>query len=88
MLTGHSLLIKILDWREKHLSEKTFVFLLATAVGLLSGCGAFVLKRLISLGLAYPDFAFSDWVRQLCPIADTCRRYCLDRNILSVCSKG
>ena len=34
MLTGHSLLIKILDWREKHLSEKTFVFLLATAVGL------------------------------------------------------
>ncbi|WP_304644627.1 chloride channel protein [uncultured Duncaniella sp.] len=48
MLTGHSLLIKILDWREKHLSEKTFVFLLATAVGLLSGCGAFVLKRLIS----------------------------------------
>ena len=48
MLTGDSLMIKILNWREKHLSEKTFVFLLATAVGLLSGCGAFVLKRMIA----------------------------------------
>lgn len=48
MLTGHSLMIKILNWREKHMSEKTFVFLLATAVGLLSGCGAFVLKRMIA----------------------------------------
>lgn len=35
-------------WRERNLSEKAFVFLLASVVGLLAGTGAFVLKRLVA----------------------------------------
>ncbi len=35
-------------WRRRNLSEKAFVFLLASLVGLLAGTGAFVLKRLVA----------------------------------------
>ncbi len=38
---------RILDWRRRHISDKAFIFILATLVGLLSGAGAFVLKFLI-----------------------------------------
>lgn len=44
----HRTLERFLVWRKGHLSDKAFVFILATAVGLLSGVGAFVLKRLIA----------------------------------------
>lgn len=36
------------SWRKNHLSDKTFVLLLAGVVGLLTGVGAFVMKRLVA----------------------------------------
>lgn len=38
---------RILEWRRHHISDKAFLFILATVVGLLAGAGAFLLKFLI-----------------------------------------
>lgn len=43
----HGRFAGFLLWRRRNLSEKAFVFLLASLVGLLAGTGAFVLKRLV-----------------------------------------
>lgn len=40
--------IRLLAWREKHMSEKTLVLLLALAVGVISGFAALLLKFIIS----------------------------------------
>lgn len=40
--------MRMLVWREKHISEKTFVLMLALVVGILSGFAALLLKFLIS----------------------------------------
>lgn len=42
-------LVKLLAWREKHISERTFVMLLALVVGIISGFAALLLKFIISL---------------------------------------
>ena len=39
---------RFLAWRETHISDKAFLFILATVVGLLAGTGAFILKRLVA----------------------------------------
>ncbi|MCM1075882.1 MAG: chloride channel protein [Bacteroides sp.] len=39
---------KFVEWRAAHLSEKAFVFILGGVVGVLSGVGAFILKRLVA----------------------------------------
>ena len=39
--------MKLLVWRERHIKEKTFVIILALAVGILGGIAALVLKWLI-----------------------------------------
>ena len=39
--------MKLLMWRERHIKEKTFVIILALAVGILGGVAALVLKWLI-----------------------------------------
>lgn len=39
---------RLLAWRRRNLSDKAFVFILATGVGLLSGFGAFLLKRMVA----------------------------------------
>ena len=41
--------MNFLEWREKHVSEKTFMMFLALIVGVLGGLAAMVLKMLISL---------------------------------------
>jgi CIC family chloride channel protein len=41
--------LKMLMWREKHISEKTFVVILALVIGIASGLAAVLLKYLISL---------------------------------------
>ncbi len=40
--------MKLLAWREKHISEKTFVVMLALVIGIASGLAAVLLKFLIS----------------------------------------
>ncbi|MDE6358596.1 MAG: chloride channel protein, partial [Duncaniella sp.] len=39
--------MRLLEWREKHIKEKTFVSILALMVGLFAGFAALVLKWLI-----------------------------------------
>lgn len=45
----HELMMKFVLWREKHISERKFVLVLAFMVGIFSGCAALVLKYLIHL---------------------------------------
>lgn len=42
------LFYRFLEWRRRNVSEKAFIFILATIVGLLSGTAAFVLKTMIN----------------------------------------
>lgn len=51
-----SAFMKLLMWRERHIKEKTFVSILALAVGILGGLAALVLKWLIH---AISDFLTS-----------------------------
>ena len=39
--------MKMLQWREKHITERNFVLILALVVGLLSGFAALLLKLII-----------------------------------------
>ena len=41
------ILLRFLRWRQRHMSEKTFVLILALVVGILCGFAALVLKSLI-----------------------------------------
>lgn len=45
----HSLWMRFLIWRERHIKEKTFVIILSLIVGLLAGLAAMTLKWLIHL---------------------------------------
>lgn len=47
--TSQNLFIRLLVWREKHISEKTFVVFLALLVGTFGGFAALLLKELIHL---------------------------------------
>ena len=47
--TSQNLFMRLLVWREKHISEKTFVVFLALLVGTLGGFAALLLKELIHL---------------------------------------
>lgn len=38
----------LLEWRRNNISDKAFIFILATGVGLLCGCCAFLLKAMIA----------------------------------------
>ncbi len=42
-----NLLMKIIQWRENHINEKTFLLILAFVIGILSGFAALLLKFLI-----------------------------------------
>lgn len=44
----HSILHRFLHWRQNHISDTAFLFIVATLTGLLAGFGAFVLKRMIA----------------------------------------
>ena len=44
----NSLLMRVLQWREKHITEKSFLLILAFVVGILSGFAALLLKFLIA----------------------------------------
>ena len=39
--------LKVLQWREKHIKEKTFIMILALIVGVAGGFAALLLKDLI-----------------------------------------
>ena len=41
--------ISVLNWREKHISERTFIVILAIIIGLCSGLAAVLLKFLIKV---------------------------------------
>ena len=43
----HDFWLKVLLWREKHISEKTLVVILSLFVGVMAGLAAMVLKWLI-----------------------------------------
>lgn len=45
----HDMIFNFMRWRERHVSEKTFVMILALIVGLLCGLAAMLLKFLIHL---------------------------------------
>lgn len=45
----NTILMNVLTWRENHISERTFLLILAFVIGLLSGFAALLLKFLISL---------------------------------------
>jgi len=47
--TSQNLFMRLLVWREKHISEKTFVVFLALLVGTFGGFAALLLKELIHL---------------------------------------
>lgn len=61
------------EWRARHLSEKAFVFILATIVGIVAGFGAFLLKRLIAAVSGFLTSFFhpasSNWLLLLIPVA-------------------
>lgn len=61
------------SWRTRHLSEKAFVFILATFVGIVAGLGAFLLKRLIAAVSGFlASFLRADsanWLLLLIPLA-------------------
>ena len=42
-------ILRILDWREKYISERTFLLWLALVTGVVSGFAALLLKWLIHL---------------------------------------
>lgn len=46
---ANRLLMRVLTWREDHISERTFLLILAFVVGVLSGFAALLLKFLISI---------------------------------------
>lgn len=46
---ANRLLMRILTWREDHISERSFLLILAFVVGVLSGFAALLLKLLISI---------------------------------------
>lgn len=46
---ANAILMNVLTWRENHISERTFLLILAFVIGLLSGFAALFLKFLISL---------------------------------------
>ncbi|MDD6670134.1 MAG: chloride channel protein, partial [Bacteroidales bacterium] len=46
---ANRLLMRILTWREDHISERSFLLILAFVVGVLSGFAALLLKFLISI---------------------------------------
>ena len=56
---GSHLWNDILEWREKHIPEKTFVVLLALIVGITSGLAAVLLKTLIGLIAGWLTSRFS-----------------------------
>ena len=56
---GSHLWNNILEWREKHIPEKTFVVLLALIVGITSGLAAVLLKTLIGLIAGWLTSRFS-----------------------------
>ncbi|MCM1356265.1 MAG: chloride channel protein [Staphylococcus sp.] len=64
---------RLRQWRKENLSDAPFVFILSSIVGILSGLGAFVLKRLIawvSIFLTSHFHAFSgNWELLLIPVA-------------------
>lgn len=43
----HNLFLQLVLWRERHVKEKTFVVILALAVGVVAGVAALILKTLI-----------------------------------------
>ena len=45
----HVFWLRILRWRERHITEKSFVIILALVVGVLAGLAAMALKWLIQL---------------------------------------
>ncbi|MBP5497763.1 MAG: chloride channel protein, partial [Muribaculaceae bacterium] len=45
---GEGFFLRLLRWREKHISERTFIVVLALIVGICSGLAAVLLKFLIS----------------------------------------
>lgn len=67
------LIDRFLRWRERRISDKAFIFILATVVGILGGVGAFVLKRLVATvsrfltGHFHADSA--NWALLLIPLA-------------------
>ena len=46
---AHVTLPRILRWRQKHISDRTFLLILSVFVGLFSACAALLLKFLIRL---------------------------------------
>lgn len=46
--TANSMLMSLLQWREKHITERSFLLILALFVGIFSGFAALLLKFLIS----------------------------------------
>lgn len=77
---------RFLDWRQRHVSELPFLFILATVVGVISGVCAFLLKhsiafvsRLITDHLAADSF---NWWLVLIPLAGLVLTGLLTRNLM------
>ena len=64
---------RFLTWRETHISDKAFGFIVASVIGLLSGAGAFVLKRMVAfishLLTSHFHIGSSNWPLLLLPLA-------------------
>ena len=45
---ANAVLMRVLQWREDHINEKTFLLILAFFIGILSGFAALLLKFLIA----------------------------------------
>lgn len=45
--TAHDIMLRFLIWRERHIKERTFVLIVALAVGIIGGFAALLLKFLI-----------------------------------------
>jgi CIC family chloride channel protein len=43
-----NLFMRFLEWREEHISEKTFILILAFTVGFFAAVAAFILHELIN----------------------------------------
>lgn len=61
------------SWSRRHIPQKAFVFILGTAVGLLAGTGAFLLKKMVAcvsrLLTSHLDAWSGNWILSLIPIA-------------------
>ena len=54
---ANAVLMRVLQWREDHINEKTFLLILAFFIGILSGFAALLLKFLIAtISSLFVDF--------------------------------